>query len=75
VGHRYLARKDKGQLAGIFGAGVQAKMQLWAIAEARELSKAFVYDLSEEAVKKFNLRDGRQTEAGDSSRHQGLMKS
>jgi ornithine cyclodeaminase/alanine dehydrogenase len=53
VATRYLARKDKGQVAGIFGAGVQAKMQLWAIAEARELSKAFVYDLSEEAVKKF----------------------
>lgn len=53
VATRYLARQAKGQVAGIFGAGVQAKMQLWAIAVARELSKAFVYDLSEEAMKKF----------------------
>jgi len=34
-------------VAGIFGAGVQAKMQLWAVAEARDLSKAIVFDLSE----------------------------
>jgi ornithine cyclodeaminase/alanine dehydrogenase len=53
VATKYLARKDKGQLAGIFGAGVQAKMQLWAIAEARELSKALVFDVSAEAIDKF----------------------
>jgi alanine dehydrogenase len=49
VATRYLARKDKGQVAGIFGAGVQARMQLWAIAEARDLSRAIVYDISEGA--------------------------
>lgn len=53
VATRYLARKDNGQIAGIFGAGVQAKMQLWAVAEARNLKKALVYDLSDEAVEKF----------------------
>jgi len=53
VATRYLARKDNGQIAGIFGAGVQARMQLWAVSEARKLSKAYVYDVSEEAVKKF----------------------
>jgi len=53
VATNYLARKDAGQVAGIFGAGVQARMQLWAVAEARKLSRAYVYDLSEEAVKKF----------------------
>ncbi|MCX6285362.1 MAG: ornithine cyclodeaminase family protein [Bacteroidetes bacterium] len=53
VATRYLARKQEGQVAGIFGAGVQAKMQLWAIAEVRKLSKALVFDLSEEAVIKF----------------------
>ncbi len=53
VATRHLARKDTGQVAGFFGAGVQAKMQLWAMAEARSLSKALVYDLSEEAMKKF----------------------
>lgn len=53
VATKYMARKEDGQKAGIFGAGVQAKMQLWAVAEARKLSKAFVYDLSDEAVDKF----------------------
>jgi ornithine cyclodeaminase/alanine dehydrogenase len=53
VATKYLARKDKGQVAGIFGAGVQAKMQLWAIAVAREISRAYVYDVSLEAVQKF----------------------
>jgi ornithine cyclodeaminase/alanine dehydrogenase len=53
VATKYLARKEDGQVAGIFGAGVQAKMQLWAIAEARKLSRAIVYDISEGAVDAF----------------------
>lgn len=53
VATEYLARKDSGQVAGIFGAGVQAKMQLWAVAEARDISRAYVYDISTEAVGKF----------------------
>ncbi len=53
VATKYLARDAKGQVAGIFGAGVQARTQLWAVAVARDLSKAFVYDLSKEAVDKF----------------------
>jgi len=53
VATKYLARSDKGQVAGIFGAGVQAQMQLWAVAVAREISKAYVYDLSDKAVGKF----------------------
>jgi len=50
---KYLARKNKGQTAGIFGAGVQAKMQLWAVAIARDLAKAYVYDVSAEAAGQF----------------------
>ncbi len=53
VATRYLARDAKGQVAGVFGAGVQARTQLWAVAVARELSKACVYDLSKETVEKF----------------------
>ena len=53
VATKYLARKDAGQVAGIFGAGVQAKMQLWAVAEAVKLSKSYVYDISEVAVGNF----------------------
>jgi alanine dehydrogenase len=57
VATKYLARKDKsaggGQVAGIFGAGVQAKMQLWATALARDISHAVVYDISDENVNKF----------------------
>ena len=69
VATKYLARKENGQVAGIFGAGVQAKMQLWAVAEARKLSRAIVYDISEDAVhafisemsKKLNLEITRAT--------------
>jgi ornithine cyclodeaminase/alanine dehydrogenase len=50
---KYLARADKGQVAGIVGAGVQAKMQLWAMATARELSRAYVYDVSADALSAF----------------------
>ena len=53
VATQYLARKDKGQVAAIFGAGVQAKMQLWAVKEARDLSRAYVYDLSDSAADAF----------------------
>ena len=53
VATKYLAKEDIGQTAGIFGAGVQAKMQLWAVAVARKLSKALVYDISDKAVNSF----------------------
>ncbi len=44
VATKYLARRDA-NVAGIFGAGVQARTQLWAIAEARQLTKAKVFDV------------------------------
>ncbi len=44
VATKHLARTDKGQVAAIFGAGVQAKMQLWAVKEARDISSALVFD-------------------------------
>ncbi|MFW3146379.1 MAG: ornithine cyclodeaminase family protein [Thermoplasmatota archaeon] len=50
---KFLAREGEGQVAGIFGAGVQAKMQLWGVYEARKISKALVYDKFPEAAKKF----------------------
>lgn len=53
VATKYLAHDDKNQVAGIFGAGVQAQMQLVAMCEARDISKAIVYDISDEAVNKY----------------------
>ncbi len=53
VATKYLARKDKSMTAGIFGAGVQGQTQLWAVTLASDISKAYVYDLSDEAVDKF----------------------
>jgi alanine dehydrogenase len=53
VATKYLAREDPGMSAGIFGAGVQAKMQLWAVAVTRDISRAYVYDISEEAADRF----------------------
>jgi ornithine cyclodeaminase/alanine dehydrogenase len=53
VATKYLARSGDSQTAGIFGAGVQARMQLWAVAVARKLAKAYVFDVSKEAADKF----------------------
>jgi ornithine cyclodeaminase/alanine dehydrogenase len=53
VAVKYLAKKGKNLTAGIFGAGVQAKMQLWAIAHARKISTVYVYDVNFAAVEKF----------------------
>jgi len=49
---KYLSRKDS-YLAGIFGAGVQARTQLRALAEVREIQRAFVYDTVPARAKKF----------------------
>jgi len=53
VATKYLARNDKGQKAGIFGAGVQGKKQLWAMAIARDLAKAYVYDIVDASATRF----------------------
>ncbi len=50
VATRHLARQQAGQVVGIFGAGVQAKMQLWGVCEAREVARALVYDVSDAAM-------------------------
>jgi alanine dehydrogenase len=52
VATKFLARENSSSV-GIFGAGVQAKMQLWAICEVRKITKALVYDVSDDAVKNF----------------------
>ena len=53
VATKYLARDDKGQSVGIFGAGVQARNQLWAITCVRNINKAVVYDLNDEVLNIF----------------------
>jgi ornithine cyclodeaminase/alanine dehydrogenase len=53
VATKYLARENDGQVAGIFGAGVQARMQLRAVAAVRKLGCAVVYDPVDEAVAGF----------------------
>ncbi|MFQ5710350.1 MAG: ornithine cyclodeaminase family protein [Candidatus Geothermarchaeales archaeon] len=52
VATKYLARKDS-KVAGIFGAGVQARTQLWAICEARDVEEARVYDVDPASSKKY----------------------
>lgn len=53
VATRYLANDFPGMSAGVFGAGVQAGTQLWAVAEARKLGRAMVYDKDPGAAKRF----------------------
>jgi len=44
VATKYLARRDS-KVHTLFGSGVQAKTQAWAVAEAAELEKCLVYSL------------------------------
>jgi ornithine cyclodeaminase/alanine dehydrogenase len=44
VATKYLARKDS-RIAGIFGAGVQARTQLMAVCAVRNIEKAYVHDM------------------------------
>jgi ornithine cyclodeaminase/alanine dehydrogenase len=53
VATRHLARREPGQTAAIFGAGVQGRMQLEGVAEVRRLSRAWVYDPDAEAASRF----------------------
>jgi len=53
VATKYLARDEEGMTAGIFGTGVQAQMQLWAVCEVRNITKAWAYDTNTEAAEKF----------------------
>ncbi len=53
VANKYLAKKDGKQIIGIFGTGVQAQMQLWAMKETVEIEKVLVYDLVDAAADNF----------------------
>jgi alanine dehydrogenase len=55
---RLLARETPEQVAAIFGAGVQAEMQLWAVHEARKVSRALVYDTVPDAAERFQAAMG-----------------
>jgi len=76
VATRYLARREEGQSAGIFGAGVQGRMQLLAVWEVRRLSRAYVYDPVPEAAASFaremserlNLEVVASASAGETAR-------
>jgi len=50
VATKYLARENS-RVVGIIGAGAQARMQLWAVSEAGDVEKAFVYDAVTERAK------------------------
>jgi alanine dehydrogenase len=49
---KHLSRKDS-QIAGIFGAGTQARTQLTALTHVRDISRAFVYDTVPERTNAF----------------------
>jgi len=53
VAAKYLARKDASAV-GILGAGVQARTQLLAINEVREVNKVYVFDISKDQATRFS---------------------
>jgi ornithine cyclodeaminase/alanine dehydrogenase len=52
VAAKYLARKDA-KTATVFGAGVQARTQVWAIKTVRDIEQVNVYDPIKATAKKF----------------------
>jgi ornithine cyclodeaminase/alanine dehydrogenase len=52
VATKYMAREDA-EVAGVFGAGVQARMQLEAVAAVRKLKVVYVYDVVPEQRERF----------------------
>jgi len=57
VAARYLARRDS-KTAAVFGAGVQGRTQLMALAEVLKLTEARVYDIIPAAAEKFSKEMG-----------------
>lgn len=57
---KYLARDEEGMSAAVFGAGAQAKMQLWGVCEARNIARAMVYDAIPEAAVAFAKEMGEK---------------
>jgi ornithine cyclodeaminase/alanine dehydrogenase len=52
VATKYLARKDA-KAVGIFGTGVQARTQLLAVNEVRDIEKVYAFDISANQSRKF----------------------
>lgn len=50
---RLLARDAPRQVVAIFGAGVQASAQLWAMTEVRDVARALVFDVFPDAAARF----------------------
>lgn len=62
VATKYLARNNAGRL-GLFGAGVQARRQLQAIREVREIESVFVYDINRDQAKNLALEASAEGDA------------
>jgi len=59
VAAKYLARKDA-RAVGIFGTGVQARTQLLALNEVRDVEKVYAFDVSENQVTRFSEDMGKE---------------
>jgi len=53
VANKYLAKKQSGQTIGVYGTGVQARMQVWAMKETTDIKKVLVYDINRQAAEAF----------------------
>lgn len=56
---KYLSRKDS-RVVGILGAGAQARTQLMALKQVRELSRVFIYDIVRDRSSKFAYEVGEE---------------
>lgn len=60
VATKYLSNNKDGMQVSIFGAGIQARMQLWAMKEVRKISRALVYDIDRDKAINFAEEMGRK---------------
>jgi len=56
---KYLSKNDA-KTVGLFGAGFQAKTQLEALFEVRDIEKVYVYDLSKDTSKEYSKQMSRK---------------
>jgi alanine dehydrogenase len=59
VAAKHLARGDA-QKVGVFGAGVQAQTQLWAVCTVRDIKSAVVYDVNADSARAYAKEMGQR---------------
>jgi ornithine cyclodeaminase/alanine dehydrogenase len=73
VATKYLVPEKESFVVGLFGTGVQAKMQLWAVSDVVKIKKVLVFDISDDMINRFipemTEKHNLQVEKAENSDH------